>query len=109
MPVLCLRYRFVEDATWLPLPAAVSVLLPFRSRTTEASAFVVERILVDPVEPFGPAEWFVKGGGWQRQHIPTRGEYLIRRGKGEHLRRCRTVLVLRDPYLAVVSSTPADV
>ena len=109
VPVPCIRYRFVEDSTWLPLPASVSVPHPFRWRTTEASAFVVERILVDPVDPFGPAEWFLKGGGWQHRRLPTRGEYLIRRGQGERLRRCGAVLVLRDPYLAVVSCAPADV
>ena len=105
-PIPCLRYRFVEDSTWRLLPDAVSVPHPFRARTTEASAFVVERIVVDPVEPFGPAEWFLKGGAWQHQGIPTHGEYLIRPGKGERLRRYRAVLALRDPYLAVVSSAP---
>ena len=107
-PISCHSYRFVEDATWTRLPAVVNIPHPFRLHASlEASAFVVQRIV--PI-PWGasqidtPVEWLSQHGVWRHETIPTRGEYLIRPGGGKQLRPYRAVLVLRDPFLAMVSS-----
>jgi hypothetical protein len=105
-PVACKRYRFIEEEAWRPLPAVVSIPHPFRPNATEASAFVVQRIIDAGDAGDAPRiEWFsLTSGPWRRHSVPTRGEYLIRPGRGEPMRKWRAVLVLRDPYLAVVSS-----
>jgi len=41
-------------------------------------------------------------GNWHESAIPTRPEYLIRRGGKIAMRNIRAVLELRPPYLAVV-------
>jgi hypothetical protein len=67
----------------------------------------LNRGVVYPVESFDPptGEWCSpQNGPWRRGRLPTRGEYLIRTGGVEKMRRCRAVLILRDPYLAVVSA-----
>ncbi len=103
-PAPCRSYRLIGDLTWQPTPKAISVPHPFRHGSTEASAFVVHRV-VYPVDSFElpTVEWFsLKGGPWRREKVPTRGEYLIRAGGGERMRRWCAVLILQDPYLAVV-------
>lgn len=105
-PIACRSYRLIGDAAWKPLPNAISVPHPFRPGSNKASAFVVQRV-VYPVDSFElpTVEWFsLKKGPWRRERVPTRGEYLIRAGGGERMRRCRAVLILQDPYLAVVST-----
>jgi hypothetical protein len=68
-----------------------------------ASAFVVQEIYYPIKLPRRPcAEWFRKDGSWCPQEVPTRGEYLIRRGGTVPLRDIRAILVLRPPYLALV-------
>jgi len=104
-PAACRSYRFIENGAWLPLPDALRVPHPLRPTSNEASAFVVQRV-VHPMDSLEPPtiEWFsLKKGPWRREMVPTRGEYLIRPGSGERMRRYRAVLILRDPYLAVVS------
>lgn len=104
-PVPCRSYRLVGQAAWNPLPEGVRVPHPFRPGQKEASAFVVKRV-VYPVAPLElpSVEWFsLKKGPWRRDRVPTRGEYLIRAGKGERIRSFRAVLILQEPYVAVVS------
>ncbi len=105
-PAPCVSYRLIGETSWKPIPAGVKVPHPFRPGVTEASAFVVKRVIY-PIDFFErpTVEWFsLKRGPWRHEKVPTRGEYLIRAGAGERLRRCRAVLVLQDPYLAVVST-----
>jgi hypothetical protein len=85
------------------LPTAIPVPHPFRETHDQASAFVVQRV-IHPVDARErpTLEWFAKDGSWRGDKLPTRGEYLIRPGAGAEMRRYRAVLVLRDPYLAVV-------
>src|SRR3972149_697782 len=104
-PAPCTHYRLIGDGGWRPLPKTISVPHPFRPGSNEASAFVVQRV-VHPVDSFEPPtiEWFSRNGGpWRRERVPTRGEYLIKASSGARMRRCRAVLILQDPYLAVVS------
>jgi hypothetical protein len=104
----CHRYRLVGKDAWEPLPAGVRVPHPFRAGRREASAFVIQRIM-HPVEMFTgpPVEWLSEGQ-WRQRRLPTRGEYLIRPGGTVRMRRVRTVLELRAPYLAVVSADKAE-
>jgi hypothetical protein len=46
-------------------------------------------------------EWFSQGE-WHEGAIPTRPEYLIRRGGKIAMRNIRAILELQPPYLAVV-------
>jgi hypothetical protein len=106
-PIDCQTYRFVgENSQWRPMPSGVRIPHPFRPGKNLASAFVVQRVIY-PVEPFQrPAvEWFsVRKGPWVQAKVPTRGEYLIRRGGAITMRSVRAVLELRWPYLAFVAA-----
>jgi hypothetical protein len=101
----CGRYRFVDESGWRPIPGAIRVPHPFRPEKILASAFVVDRVY----HPIGsvrrPAvEWYsLNNGPWRQERIPTRGEYLIRRGGKVPMREVKAVLCLRSPYLALVS------
>lgn len=80
---------------------------PFRAGRKQASAFVVRRI-VSPVEPFTvPCVEWLHEAGWRQDRVPTRGEYLIRPGGTITMRPVRTMLELRSPYLALVSTDSA--
>jgi hypothetical protein len=101
----CQSYRFASETQWQSWPKNVRVPHPFRGKRRQASAFVVHRI-VYPLEPFSlpPVEW--SKGDWQAARVPTRGEYLIRRGGSNSMRRVRAILELRAPYLATVYADP---
>lgn len=58
----CQSYQFVGDAEWRPIPDGVRVPHPFRANGTTASAFVVERIEVEPGFVFPAAESLSKEG-----------------------------------------------
>jgi hypothetical protein len=100
--ISCRSYRLIGQDQWQPLPDRVMVTHPFRKGRTQASAFVVQQI-IHPVAPFvmRPVEWFSRGK-WRKDRVPTRGEYLIRRGGNNPLRSVCAVLELKAPYLAVV-------
>jgi hypothetical protein len=96
-------YRLVNQTEWQPCPLGIRVPHPFRDQR-RASAFVVQEIRVDQLALPG-VEWFSKEGEWRQSQLPTRGEFLIRPGGTNPMRRrIRAVLVLRVPYLAVVSA-----
>lgn len=113
----CRSYRLVGEAEWCAMPSQIRVPHTFPFGKGQASAFVVRRIF-HPVDPFEwPAvEWLTRGGEWrqgfqQRQRwspgIPSRGEYLIRRGGTSPMRRVGAILELKPPsYLAVVRTEP---
>ena len=98
----CIRYRFISDESWQAVPPLIRVPHPFGPGKTVASAFVVRRVH-HPIKRFQPpfVEWFSRGN-WHESAIPTRPEYLIRRGGKIAMRNIRAVLELQPPYLAVV-------
>jgi len=103
----CRSYRLACTEAWLPLPEALKVPHPFKGEKKYASAFVVRQI-VHPVEPFPSptVQWFSKGE-WLDTSVPTRGEYLIRRGGSARMRPVRAVLELQPPFLATVCADAA--
>jgi hypothetical protein len=104
----CRSYRFAGQMEWQPWPAGIRGPHPFRGKKRQASAFVIQRI-VHPVESFTlPTVQWLSKGLWQDARVPTRGEYLIRRGGVAPMRRVRAVLELREPYLATVSADSAQ-
>lgn len=99
----CSSYRMVDDDSWQAIPNTIKIPHPI-GKKQEASAFVVEDIIhpLKAVELF-PAQWHtLNGKPWRDDHIPTRGEYLIRRGGNSDVRRYRAILVLKAPYLAIM-------
>ena len=99
----CCGYRLAGHMQWQPLPEGVIVPHPFKRGRKQASAFVVEGI-VHPLEAFvlSKVQW-LKDGQWLETRVPTRGEYLIRRGGSSIMRSVRALLVLRPPFLATVT------
>ena len=79
---------------------------PFK-RQGRATAFIVTRVdLVEPpIAPSVMVEWYARGKGeWSSGRLPTRGEFLVRRGGSATLRRVCAVLELSPPYLAVLKN-----
>jgi hypothetical protein len=98
----CTRYCWPDDRKWRPIPELIRVPHPFGPGKRVASAFVV-RGVHDLVERFKPLaiEWLSRGK-WRADPLPTRPEYLIRRGGDMVMRDVRAILELGPPYLAVV-------
>lgn len=98
------EYRASETGEWLPIPSAIRIPHPFGGREL-ASAFVVEGIdLLGEREnqpTFGIA-WMSSRGTWREDRLPTRGEYLIKRGGVARLRPVYAVLTLRPPFVVWV-------
>lgn len=103
--LLASHFRYPRDGDWkaMPEPHIMKVTNPFK-RQGLALAFKVARVLPVPprVPPF-EIEWYSKGDrGWRSDALPTRGEFLIRRGGSVRPRRVSAVLELVEPYLAVL-------
>ena len=108
--VACRSFRFVDESAWRPMPRPIKIPHPFRPGKTIASAFVVEAVIY-PLEPFQlpGIEWFSRTKGpWCQGNLPTRGEYLIRRGGTNPMRRVCAVLKLKPPFLALVSTDAVE-
>lgn len=98
------RFKFVGEDEWRPVPEAIQIPHHF-GKGTMASAFVVGRIVYPVrVEEPPPIQWLKDGDTWRSDKLPTRPEYLIRRGGSLRMPLHRAVLELMDPYLAVVST-----
>jgi len=97
------QFRYLPESRWQPMPDPniMKVTNPFK-RNGLALGFKVSRII--PIEPAVPpfsVEWYSRGEEiWRADRVPTRGEYLIRRGGSIPLRRVCAVLELAAPYLA---------
>jgi hypothetical protein len=93
------------------IPELIRVPHPFGPGKRVASAFVV-RGVHDPVGRFKPLaiEWLSRGE-WRADPLPTRPEYLIRRGGDMVMRDVRAILELGPPYLrlSVYRSLPIAV
>src|SRR5262249_36923242 len=104
--VACAQYRILGSTHWQPMPKAIEVKYPFRPGKEIASAFVVSSIH-HPVRPpkRPPIEWVsLNNGPWRDEKLPTRGEYLIRRGGQFPMRDVTAVLELKSPYFAEVAA-----
>jgi hypothetical protein len=106
IPVDCRFYKVPGQIEWLPWPAEVKVRHPFRGKNKQASAFVVERIECPPEFSSPSIRWLSKGL-WQESRMPTRGEYLIKRGGSNPMRPVSAILKLCPPYLVAVSPGPS--
>jgi hypothetical protein len=109
----CRSYRLIGERSWRPLPEGVRVPHTFRSGERYASAFVVQRIIHPVKDLEGPSieiEWLSRDGTWRSGCTPTtgglpsRGEFLIRPGGMGTMRGVGTILELKSPYLAEVST-----
>lgn len=79
---------------------------PFK-RQGLATAFKVTSVdlVQPPIAPDVMVEWFARGKReWSSRRLPTRGEFLLRRGGHATLRPVRAVLELSHPYLAVLKN-----
>lgn len=101
----CRQLRKPDKKNWEDIPPKISVPHPMSNRDY-ASAFVVKRIIdvddTDNVPPFR-IEWFhTERDAWISSPLPTRPEYLIRRGGSADIRRVRAVLELEHPYIVTL-------
>ena len=103
--VLATHYRYLNDDEWheMPDPRVMKVSNPFKRRGL-ALAFKVRRVIpIPPAVPPLTIEWYSKGERrWRSDPLPTRGEFLIRRGGRLPPRRVSALLELAEPYLAIL-------
>jgi hypothetical protein len=104
------HYRFLnESIEWQAMPSGDGVMFvtnPFK-RQGLATAFKITRVEVlhPPVTPAATVEWFARGQEqWSSRDLPTRGEFLVRRGGKANLRQVCAVLECSPPYLAELQS-----
>jgi len=106
--LLASHFRYVSETSWraMPNPRIMKVTNPFR-RKGLALGFRVRRVITfEPVNPPFGVEWYSRGNAtWRSDRIPTRGEYLIRRGGRVAPRKVCAALELEPPYLAVLKRT----
>lgn len=99
----CKYYSSPLDNKWAIIPGTMSVPHPFRGEY--ASAFVVQRVL-HPIRFRNPnfqIEWYhTENRIWSSNNLPTRPEYLIRKGGYSILRSVYAVLELYYPYVVIL-------
>jgi len=105
--LLATQYRYIGESVWrsMPDPDQMKVTNPFKRRGL-ALAFKVRRVVeIQPTIPPIQISWFLKRDrSWCSQPLPTRGEYLVRRGGACTLRRVSVLLELMPPYLTELRS-----
>jgi hypothetical protein len=105
------HYRCFDESGWHPMPdpKLMYVTNPFKRRGL-ALAFKVRRVIaLDPATPTFRIEWFAKRDRrWRSDKLPTRGEFLIRRGGSASLRPISALLELIPPYLTVLTCDRRD-
>jgi len=108
---LATHHRNVGAKDWLtmPDPGMVKVTNPFK-RQGLALAFKIKRVITfQPVIPPFGIEWYSKQDQrWRVDTLPTRGEFLIRRGGNVPPRRISALLELVPPYLVELKHEPKD-
>jgi len=101
--LLAREYRYLSNSEWheMPDPSVMKVTNPFK-RNGLALGFKVSRVVsVEPTIPPFTLEWYSRTDrSWRSDRVPTRGEFLIRRGGTVAPRRVCAVLQLTRPYLA---------
>ena len=108
--LLATHFSDLDESQWQAMPdqSVMKVTNPFKRRD-RALAFKVRRVVVlDPVAPSLTVEWYAKRQQcWRSDRLPTRGEFLIRRGGSAKLRPVSAILELVPPYLAVLKREAA--
>jgi hypothetical protein len=101
--LLASHFRYLLDSSWqaMPDPKVMKVTNPFK-RQGLALGFKVSRVVeIEPVVPPFGVEWYSRRErSWRADRVPTRGEFLIRRGGTIPPRRVGAILELAQPYLA---------
>lgn len=102
---LATHYQYFSDADWQPMPdpSLMKVTNPFKIHG-RALAFRVRQVIpMSPTIPPFAIQWYSRQEKiWCDGKLPTRGEYLVRRGGTHRARRVSAVLELMEPYLAIV-------
>ncbi|MBC7400889.1 MAG: UPF0175 family protein [Mucilaginibacter sp.] len=95
-------YKPYGESQSIKIPKDIHVLHP---SPKIGSAFIVKSIIF-PTNNQGQTtiQWLHKEKGWIGDKIPTRGEYLIKVGKGRNLGKYRAILELEYPYIAEVTA-----
>jgi len=110
--LLASQYRYFPDTLWqqMPDPTIMKVTNPFKRQGLALGFKVIRVVRLEPVVPPFGVEWYSRGErSWHSEKMPTRGEFLIRRGGNTTPRRVCAVLELARPYLAVLRREPARV
>jgi hypothetical protein len=104
IPTRARVFRTTEESNWQTIPDTINVPHPFGEKTS-ASAFRVSRVLSpSDVSITTEFHWLrVKDRVWCDERIPTRGEYLLRPGRGAPLRPIRAVLELQEPFVVEIA------
>jgi hypothetical protein len=102
-PAFAREFKIVGQQIWQPIPESIKVPHPFGNKAI-ASAFRVSKILYAseitiPLE----FEWLCVGDKtWRTDSVPTRGDYLLRPGKGTTLRPVCAILELQEPFVVEI-------
>jgi len=102
--LLASHFRYLNESSWQPMPDPniMKVTNPFK-RKGLALGFKVNRVTeISPTTPPFGVEWYSREKRCWRSDIavPTRGEFLIRRGGSIPPRKVCAILELAPPYLA---------
>ena len=96
------HFRPLGESAWQPMPdrEVMHVTNPFK-RKGLALGFKVRRVMsIAPAVPPFNVEWYSRGESrWRTDRVPTRGEYLLRRGGSAPPRPVCAILELAAPYL----------
>lgn len=95
-------YRPVNEDGFKEMPNDIEVTLPSKTNKGVGSAFIVEKIITSIYYEKWSLDWLKKDGKWQTAPLPTRGEFLIRLGTAQPMRKVRAILELKYPYLAEI-------
>lgn len=100
------EYRNVEDYDhFKEIPNIIDVPHP-GAQLRNATAFMVKKVIeLDEDEKDVPfkVKWYrTKDSNWKSEKLPTRPEYLIKRGGRNKPRRVRAVLELKSPYVVIL-------
>jgi hypothetical protein len=105
---LATHFSDLDESEWkaMPDPFMMKVTNPFKRRN-RALAFKVRRVVaLDPAVPPFTVSWYAKREErWRSDssdRLPTRGEFLIRRGGSVSLRPVSALLELVPPYVQVL-------
>ncbi len=102
--VNCSEYKTDVDSDWTSIPYGISVPHP-KGNKPLASAFVVRRIFINTEihQPTFKVSWFsTMNQEWRNDSLPTRGEYLIKKGGNVSLRKIYAVLELNHLYIVTL-------